>query len=186
MVRRLTLFPERVDMNHDSYSDAYLRDILARCRSIAVVGASTNPTRPSFFVMKYLQDKGYRIHPVNPGAAGQTLLGRTIYGALNEIPEPVDMVDIFRNAEAAGPITDAAIALPAKVVWMQLGVRNDTAAARAEAAGLAVVMGRCPKIEHARLCGELGWAGFNTGVITSKKRPLPQATQKLHNDNTKT
>lgn len=159
-------------MNHDHYDDAYLADILASVRTIAMVGASPNPNRPSYFVMKYLQGKGYRIIPVNPGVAGQEILGERVYASLREIPEPVDMVDIFRNSEAAGPITDEAIAIGAKVVWMQLQVRNDAAAERAERAGLRVVMNRCPKIEYSRLHGELSWGGFNSNIITNRKRPV--------------
>ena len=133
------------------YSDDLLRDILRTVRTIAVVGISANPDRPSHYVAKFLQDKGYRVIPVNPGLAGQTLLGETVHADLTTIPEPVDMVDVFRNSEAAGPITDQAVAIGAKVVWMQLEVRNDEAAARARAAGLRVVMDRCPKIELIRL-----------------------------------
>lgn len=134
-----------------AYSDAYLRAILGDVRTIAVVGASANPDRPSHYVMEYMQHKGYRCIPVNPGLAGQELLGETVYADLHAIPDRVDMVDIFRNSAAAGPVTDEAIAIGARVVWMQLGVRNDEAASRAEAAGLKVVMDRCPKIEIARL-----------------------------------
>lgn len=157
-------------MNHDAYGDDYLRGILKSVRTIAMVGASPHWNRPSYFVMKYLQAKGYRVVPVNPGAAGQEILGETVYAALRDVPVPYEMVDVFRNSEAAGPITDEAIAGGAKTVWMQIGVRNDAAAERAEAAGLSVVMNRCPKIEYSRLCGELGWSGVNTGIISSKRR----------------
>jgi len=162
-------------IDHGRYSDDYLRGVLKRVRVIAVVGASPHWNRPSYFAMKYLQDKGFRVIPVNPRAKGETILGEKVYGALAEIPDKVDMVDIFRNSDAAGPIVDEAIAIGAKVVWMQLGVRNDTAAAKGEAAGLTVVMNRCPKIEYSRLHGELAWSGVNTGIISSKRpstRPL--------------
>jgi predicted CoA-binding protein len=155
--------------NHDAYDDRHILRVLAKVRTIAMVGASANWNRPSFFAMKYLQHKGYRVIPVNPGVAGQEILGETVRASLGEIDEPVDMVDIFRNSEAAGPITDEAIEIGAKIVWMQLGVRNDEAAARAEKAGLTVVMNRCPKIEFARLHGELSWHGVNSRVITSKR-----------------
>src|SRR5882724_4847571 len=157
-------------MNHDNYSDQYLRSILSMTRTIAMVGASPHWTRPSYFAMKYLQGKGFRVIPVNPRAVGETILGETVYAGLAEIPDKIDMVDVFRNSEAAGPITDEAIAIGAGIVWMQLGVRNDAAAARAEAAGLAVVMNRCPKIEYSRLHGELAWSGVNTGIISSKRQ----------------
>ncbi|MSO74488.1 MAG: CoA-binding protein [Alphaproteobacteria bacterium] len=157
---------------HDSYSDEYLRDILASVRVIAMVGASTNWNRPSYFVMKYLQAKGFRIIPVNPGVAGQEILGETVYATLADIPVKVDMVDIFRRADQVGPVVDEAIKIGAKVVWMQLTVRNDEAAAKAEAAGLKVVMNRCPKIEFGRLSGELSWGGINSEIISSKRRRL--------------
>jgi len=159
-------------MNHDSYSDDYIRSVLDKTRIIAMVGASANWNRPSYFAMKYLQAKGFRVIPVNPKEAGKTILGETVRATLAEVPEPIDMVDIFRNSEAAGPVTDEAIAVGAKVVWMQLGVRNDEAAGRAEAAGLDVVMNRCPKIEYSRLHGELSWGGFNSRVISAKRRTL--------------
>lgn len=158
-------------MNHDSYSDAYIRDILVRHRVIAMVGASPTESRPSYFAMKYLLAKGFDIIPVNPGQAGKTILGRKVFGTLAEIDRPVDIVDIFRNSEAALPITREAIRIGAKVVWMQLGVRNDEAAKLAEAAGLKVVMNRCPKIEYGRLSGEISWAGVNSRMLSSK-RPL--------------
>jgi predicted CoA-binding protein len=155
------------------YPDALIRRVLASVRIIAMVGASANWVRPSYFAMKYLQEKGYRVIPVNPAAAGQTILGETAYATLADVPGPIDMVDIFRNTEAAGPITDEAIALKdakgIKVVWMQLGVRNDDAARRAEAAGLTVIMDRCPKIEFGRLHHELSWSGVNSRVITAKR-----------------
>jgi len=157
-------------MNHDRYEDAYLREILRSVRVIAMVGASPHWNRPSYFVMKYLQDKDFRVIPVNPRAVGETILGEKVYGALTEIPDKVDMVDVFRNPAAAGPIVDDAIRIGAKVVWMQLGVRNDEAAQKAEAAGLKVVMNRCPKIEYSRLHGELAWSGVNTGIISSRRQ----------------
>jgi predicted CoA-binding protein len=155
-----------------AYDDTYIRGILRRTRVIAMPGASTSWNRPSFFVMKYLQRKGYRVIPVNPRADGQEILGEPVVSSLGDIGSPVDMVDIFRNSEAAGQITDEAIAIGAKSVWMQIGVRNDEAAARATDAGLDVVMDRCPKIEFSRLCGELSWLGMNSGVISSKRRRI--------------
>jgi predicted CoA-binding protein len=158
-------------MNHDSYPDAYINGILSRHRTIAMVGASPNTSRPSYFAMKYLKEKGFRVIPVNPGQAGKELLGERIYASLADIEEPVDIVDIFRSSEAALEVTRKAIEIGAKVVWMQLGVRNEEAARLAEAAGLQVVMNRCPKIEYGRLSGELGWAGVNSRRV-SAKRPL--------------
>lgn len=159
-------------MDHQRYEDAYLRGILRASRTIAMVGASANWNRPSYFAMKYLLDRGYDIIPVNPAAAGQEILGQKVYGSLAELPRKVDMVDIFRNSEAAGPITDEAIRHGAKVVWMQLGVVNEAAATRAEDAGLKVVMNRCPKIEHSRLARTIEWHGIASGVISSRKRAL--------------
>jgi uncharacterized protein len=156
-------------MDHDSYTDDYLRRILRQTRTIAMVGASPHWNRPSYFVLKYLQAKGFRIIPVNPKAAGEEILGETCYAGLADVPVPIDMVDVFRQSDAAPAIVDEAIRLGAKTVWMQIGVRHDEAAARAEAAGLAVVMNHCPKIEFSRLCGELGWNGVNTGIITSRR-----------------
>ena len=138
-------------MNHDSYSDEYLRDILTSVKTVAVVGASPRPQRPSHGVMRYLQGQGYRAIPVNPFAARGAIHGERCYASLAEIPESIDMVDVFRRTEAAGEAVDAAIAIGAQVVWMQLGVRDDEAAARAEAQGIKVVMDRCPAIEIPRL-----------------------------------
>jgi predicted CoA-binding protein len=138
-------------MHHDSYSDAYLRAILTSVRTIAVVGASPRRERPSHGVMAYLQRRGYRTIPVNPNAAGSAIHGESVYARLADIPEAIDMVDVFRRAEAAGGVVDEAIAAGAKVIWMQLGVRDDAAAARAEAHGVQVVMDRCPAIEIPRL-----------------------------------
>ena len=157
-------------MDHDSYPDDLIRKILRATKTIAMVGSSAQWIRPSYFAMKYLQRKGFRVIPVNPKEAGNTILGETVYARLADIPEAIDMVDIFRNSEAAGGIADEAIEVGAKVVWMQLGVRNDAGADRAEAAGLTVIMNRCPKIEFGRLSGEIGWMGINTGVISSKRR----------------
>lgn len=158
-------------MDHDSYPDAYIRDILVRHRVIAMVGASPKEQRPSYFVMKYLMAKDFEIIPINPGHAGRTILGQRVFGTLGEAGRPVEIIDIFRNSEAALPITEEAIRVGAKVVWMQLGVRNDEAAHLAEDAGLKVVMNRCPKIEYGRLSGEIGWAGVNSRMLSSK-RPL--------------
>ena len=140
-------------MNHDSYPDYYIADILRSTKVIALVGASPNPERPSHRVMAFLLRKGYRVIPVNPGQAGKEILGQPVVARLADIVEPIDMVDVFRNSEAAADAVDEAVAIGAKVVWLQLGVRNDAAAARAEAAGLKVVMNRCPKIEWPRLIG---------------------------------
>jgi O-acetylhomoserine (thiol)-lyase len=165
-----------IEIDHNAYSDDYIKTILAEIRTIAMVGASPNWRRPSNFAMKYLQAKGYKVYPVNPGVAGTEILGERVYANLGELPETVDMVDIFRNSEAAGPITDAAVEHGAKVVWLQLGVRHDAAASRAEARGVQVVMDRCPKIEFSRLYGELSWHGFNSNIISSKRRVVGKAS----------
>ncbi len=157
-----------------AYSDGQLRGILHSVRTIAMVGVSPRWNRPSFFAMKYLQTKGYRVIPVNPGAAGHALLGETCYAALDQVPGPIDMIDVFRDAKAAGAVIDEAIALRhdkgIQVVWLQLGIRNDAAAARGIAAGLTVIMDRCPKIEYGRLHAELSWGGFNSRIISSRRR----------------
>ncbi len=152
------------------YTDAFLKDILQRTKSIAVVGVSMNPVRPSYYVARYLSLKGYKVIPVNPGHAGKMLFGETVRASLSDISGPVDMVDIFRRSEAVPPIVDEALkAFPnLRTIWMQIGVENSEAAAVAEARGVDVVMNRCPKIEYQRLFGELRMGGFATGVISSK------------------
>lgn len=157
-------------IEHDNYPDDYIRGILRKVNVIAMVGASANWNRPSYFAMKYLQQKGYRVIPVNPKEAGKEILGEKAYASLSEIPVKVDMVDCFRASEAIPPIADEAIKIGAKVLWMQLGVRHDEAAEKAETAGLTVVMNRCPKIEYGRLSQEIGWMGVNTRVISSKRQ----------------
>lgn len=158
-------------MDHDKYDNGYIADLLHSVKTIAVVGASANEVRPSFFVMKYMLDKGYHVIPVNPGQVGKPILGQMTYARLSDIPEPVDMVDVFRASDAVPGVVDEVLALKPlpKVLWTQLTVRNDEAATRAEAAGIKVVMNRCPKIEYARLSGEIGWNGVNSGVLSSRK-----------------
>lgn len=138
-------------MNHDNYSDAYLRGIFAQVKTIAMIGASPKPDRPSNHVMEFLQKKGFRVIPVNPQAAGGIIHGEKVRATLGDVAEPIDMVDIFRRSDQVAPVVDEAIAKRAKIVWMQLGVRDDAAATKAEAAGLDVVMNRCPAIEMPRL-----------------------------------
>ena len=161
-------------MDHDSYSDSYIRGILNSVKSIAMVGASERENRPSYFAFKYLLERGYTMIPVNPGQAGETILGRRVYARLADVPEPIDMVDIFRNSRYAPAIVAEALALKPRpqVIWMQLSVRNDEAAALAEANGLKVVMNRCPKIEYGRLSSEIAWMGVNTRTLSSKRAPI--------------
>lgn len=146
-----------------------LRRILRENRVIAMVGLSADWYRPSYFAAKYLQEHGYRVIPVNPRYAGKQVLGETCYASLLEVPDRVDVVDVFRRTEDVAPIADEAIALGAKVLWQQIGVKNEAAAAKALAAGLDAVMDRCMKIEHGRLFGGLNWAGVNTRLISSKR-----------------
>jgi predicted CoA-binding protein len=153
----------------EDYPEEQIREILRDCKTIAMVGASANWNRPSYFAMKYLLAKGYNVIPVNPGQAGNEILGQKVYSNLHEIDQPIDMVDCFRAAEAIPLIADDAIAIGAKVLWLQLGVRHDAAAKKARNAGLIVVMNRCPKIEYGRLSGEIGWMGFNTGIISARR-----------------
>ncbi len=158
------------------YADETLREILRQTRTIAMIGASPSWVRPSNFAMKYLQGKGYRVIPVNPGAAGQEILGERVYQSLTEVAGPIEMIDVFRSSDAAGEAVDDAIVLKdrlgIKFVWLQLGVRNDPAARRVSTAGLEVVMDRCVKIEYGRLFGELSWCGVNTRIISSKRPKL--------------
>jgi predicted CoA-binding protein len=158
-------------MDHANYSDDYIRGILNTVKSVAMVGVSANTSRPSYFAFKYLLERGYRMIPVNPGLAGQQLLGQKVYAKLADIPEPIDMVDIFRASRYAPAIVAEALALATRpqVVWMQLGVRCDEAADLAEQNGLKVVMNRCPKIEYGRLSSEIAWMGVNTRTLTARK-----------------
>ncbi|MEZ2332303.1 CoA-binding protein [Mesorhizobium sp. RCC_202] len=166
-------------MNHDSYDNSYIGGILNSVKTIAMVGASPNDVRPSYFVLKYLLAKGFSVFPINPGHAGKEILGRTVYASLADLPQPVDMVDIFRASPAVPGIVEEVLKLDPlpQVLWMQLGVRDDVAAARAEAAGMKVVMNRCPKIEYGKLSGEIGWTGVNSGVLSSKKPLMRQGFQ---------
>lgn len=173
-------------MNHDQYDEAYISGILNNVRTVAMVGASANVNRPSYFVLKYLIAKGYRVIAINPGLAGQSILSAPVVGSLNEARAAaqgaaIDMVDIFRNSEAALDVTREAVALKdalgLQVIWMQLTVRNQEAAALAEAHGLKVVMNRCPKIEYGRLSGEIAWQGVNAGVISSRRPVLGAGVQ---------
>ena len=173
-------------MNHDQYDDSYIRGILNTVKTIAMVGASNKDNRPSYFAFKYLLERGYNMIPVNPGQAGKELLGRTVYARLADIPEPVDMVDIFRASQYALPIVREALAMkpPPRVIWMQLGVRDDEAARLAEANGMKVVMNRCPKIEYGRLSSEIAWMGVNTRTLTAKKAKLGGGIQRMALDRT--
>jgi uncharacterized protein len=161
-------------MDHESYGTDDLRGILQNVKVIALVGASANTVRPSYLVMKYLLHKGYDVIPVNPGLAGQELLGQTVFSSLHNCPKPIDMVDIFRNSDAASALVDEALTLVPlpKVIWMQLGVRNDEAARRAEDKGLKVIMNRCPKMEYGKLSGEWAWVGGVSGVLSSRRQNL--------------
>jgi uncharacterized protein len=158
-------------MNHDRYPDSYIRAILHGMKTIAMVGISPKDNRPSYFAFKYLLERGYRMIPVNPGQVSEKILGQKVYARLADIPEPVDMVDIFRASEHVLPVVREALALnpKPKVIWMQLTIRNDEAAALAEAEGLQVVMNRCPKIEYGRLSSEISWMGVNSRTLSSKR-----------------
>lgn len=154
----------------ETYSDAELRNVLGAVKTVAIVGISTNPARPSYFVGRYLGLKGYTVIPINPGHAGKTLFGKTIIDDLENVSQSVDMIDIFRKSEAVPEIVDQALEKfqNLKCIWMQIGVQHEAAAAKARARGVTVIMNRCPKIEYQRLFGELRMGGFNTGIISSK------------------
>jgi predicted CoA-binding protein len=169
-------------MNHDSYTDSYIRGILNSVKTIAMVGFSPKENRPSYFVFKYLLERGYRVIPVNPGYAGNEILGQKIYAKLSDIREPIDMVDIFRASEHVIPIVEEALTLKPRpqVIWMQLTIRNDAAAKLAEDSGLKVVMNRCPKIEYGRLSSEISWIGVNSRTLSSKRaQPLGKGVQRM-------
>ena len=161
-------------MDHERYDDGYIRGLLNTVKAIAMVGVSANTSRPSYFAFKYLLERGYRMIPVNPGLAGQDLLGQRVYARLGDIAEPVDMVDVFRASQYVPAIVEEMLAMRPvpRVLWMQLGVRNDEAAARAEAQGIKVVMNRCPKIEYGRLSSEISWMGVNSRTLSSKRAQL--------------
>ena len=152
------------------YPDTLLRDVLARTKVIAMVGMSANPLRPSYFVARYLSLRGFRMIGVNPGLAGQVLFGEPVFATLTAVPDPVDMVDVFRQPEAVPGLVDEALARwPAlQSIWMQIGVTHAAAAAVATARGVTVIQDRCPKQEYQRLFGELRKGGFATGIISSK------------------
>ena len=168
-------------MNHDLYEDDYIRGILNSVKSIAMVGASPVDVRPSYFAFKYLVQRGYDMIPVNPGHIGKSLLGRPFVASLTDIGRPVDMVEIFRSSDHIMPVVDEALKLTSlpKVIWMQLGGRDDLAAAKAEAAGIKVVMNRCPKIEYGRLSSEISWMGVNSRTISAKRAPIPTQGMRL-------
>ncbi|MET0970166.1 MAG: CoA-binding protein [Tardiphaga sp.] len=168
-------------MNHDHYDDAWIREILNTVKTVAMVGASPQNVRPSYFVFKYLTERSYDMIPINPGQVGKSLLGKPFVKSLADIDRPIDMIDIFRSADHVMPIVDAALTLDPlpKVIWLQLGVRNDAAAAKAEAAGIKVVMNRCPKIEYARLSSEIQWMGVNSRTLSAKRAPIPTQGMRL-------
>src|SRR5471032_2298842 len=168
-------------MNHDSYADDYIREILNGVKSIGMVGASPVNVRPSYFAFKYLAERGYDMIPVNPGHVGKSLVGKPFVASLADIGRPIDMVDIFRNSSHIMPVVDEALKLSPlpKVIWMQLGARDEAAAAKAEAVGLKVVMNRCPKIEYGRLSSEISWMGVNSRTLSSKRAPMPTQGMRL-------
>ncbi len=168
-------------MNHDAYDDSYIREILNGVKTIAMVGASPVNVRPSYFAFKYLAQRGYDMIPVNPGQLGKNLMGKPFVASLRDIGHPIDMVDIFRNSSHIMPVVEEALTLATlpKIIWMQLGARDDAAAAKAEAAGIKVVMNRCPKIEYGRLSSEISWMGVNSRTLSSKRAPVPTQGMRL-------
>src|SRR3954465_5413964 len=168
-------------MNHDAYDDNYIRGILNNVKSIAMVGASPVNVRPSYFAFKHLGQRGHDMIPVNPGHVGKSLLDKPFVASLSDIGRAVDMIDIFRNSSHIMPWVEEAVKLatPPKVIWMQLGARDDAAAAKAEAAGIKVVMNRCPKIEYGRLSSEISWMGVNSRTLSSKRAPMPVKGMRL-------
>jgi predicted CoA-binding protein len=171
-------------MNHDSYSDGYIRSILRDVKTIAMIGASANTVRPSYFALKYLRERGYDVIPVNPGQAGKPILGTAFAARLSDIKQPIDMVDVFRASNQVMGVVDEVLKLTPlpKYFWMQLGIRNDEAAAKLEAAGIKVVMNRCPKIEYGRLSSEIAWMGVNSRTLSAKRAPMPPGLQRLSLD----
>jgi predicted CoA-binding protein len=169
-------------MNHDSYPDSYIRGILNTVKTIAMVGFSPITARPSYFVFKYLLERGFKVIPINPGHTGKEFLGQTCYASLSDVPEAIDMVDIFRAPQFVIPVVEEALKLKPlpQVIWMQLTIRNDDAAKLAEDAGLKVVMDRCPKIEYGRLSSEISWMGINSRTISSRRaQMLPGGVQRM-------
>lgn len=168
-------------MNHDAYPDNYIRAILNSVKSIAMVGASPVNVRPSYFAFKYLAQRGYDMIPINPGHVGKEMLGKPFVASLSDIDRPIDMIDIFRNSSHIMPVVEEALTLDPlpKVIWMQLGARDDVAAAKAESVGIKVVMNRCPKIEYGRLSSEISWMGVNSRTLSSKRAPAPTQGMRL-------
>ena len=168
-------------MNHDTYDDSYIREILNDVKTIAMFGASPVNVRPSYFAFKYLAQRGYDMIPVNPGHVGKSLLGKPFVASLSDVGGPIDMIDIFRNSSHIMPVVDEALTLETlpRIIWMQLGARDDAAAAKAEAAGIKVVMNRCPKIEYGRLSSEISWMGVNSRTLSSKRAPMPTQGMRL-------
>ncbi|MEL6735521.1 MAG: CoA-binding protein [Pseudomonadota bacterium] len=170
-----------VNEDHNQYTDAHIRSVLTECKSIAIIGASANTVRPSNFVARYMIAKGYEVAPINPGQAGKPIAGAMAHASLADLPGPVDMVDVFRKTEALPGIVMEIMQMPElpKVVWFQLGIRDDAIAAALEMTGITVIQDRCPKIEYARLCGELAWNGVNRRTISAKKPKLKKGFQHL-------